>query len=273
MTFSFYSHYNSQQSDLGTNDTIPHFNPLTITSFLTTLTMSVTSPNQKSKPRARPLRKRSTTGLSSHLNPDQLEPLLIALCAFSDDADVVAMASEFDGLAAHYREHGAENCRAELANAVALLSASLNTSDLPTLLVYEIHSMIGLIRESQSGPSYAIQPYLKAFWIASAKQDIPREQLAVTLHRLGRAYYLSGNCVQGKILLSKAIQIYEERNMYREPCMAEAKDMLQACEQTIIASKARMSSSIASMRSMRGGFRPLSLIKEEQETSERRSSH
>jgi hypothetical protein len=228
--------------------------------------MSVISPNQKAKTRARPLRKRSTTGLSSHLNPDQLEPLLIALCAFSEDADVVAMASEFTGLATQYREYGAESCQDELSNAVALLSASLNTPDLPTLIVYDIHSMIGLIRESQSGPSSSIQSFLKAFWIASATQDIPQEQLALTLHRLGRAYYLSGNCMQGKILLAKSIQIYEEHNLYREPCMAEAKEMLQSCEEKIKASSTRWSS-------MRVGFRQLSLIKEERETSERRSSH
>jgi hypothetical protein len=228
--------------------------------------MSVISPNQKPKTRARPMRKRSTTGLSSHLNPDQLEPLLIALCTFSDDTDVVAMASEFTGLAAHYRDYGAESCQDELSNALALLSASLNTPDLPTLLVYDIHSMIGLIRESQSKPSSSIQSLLKAFWIASATQDIPQEQLALTLHRLGRAYYLSGNCMQGKILLAKSIQIYEEHNMHREPCMAEAKEMLQACEQKIKASSTRWSS-------MRDDFRQLPLIKEEQESCERRSSH
>jgi hypothetical protein len=226
---------------------------------------TISSPHQKAKTRARPMRKRSTTGLSSHLNPDQLEPLLTALCALSEDADVVAMASEFIGLAAHYRDHGADTCQDELSNAVALLSASLNTPDLPTLIVYDIHSMIGLIREHQSGPSSSIQSYLKAFWIASATQDIPQEQLALTLHRLGRAYYLSGNGMQGKILLAKSIQIYEEQNMYREPCMAEAKEMLQACDQKLEASSMRWSS-------MRGDFRRLSLIKEEQETSERRSS-
>jgi hypothetical protein len=212
------------------------------------------------------MRKRSTMGLSSHLNPDKLEFLLTALCAFSEDADVVAMASEFAGLAVHYREHGAESCQDELSNAVALLSASLNTSDLPTLIVYDIHSMIGLIREAQSEPSSSIQSYMKAFWIASATQETPQEQLALTLHRLGRAYYLSGNCMQGKILLAKSIQIYEEHNLYREPCMAEAKEMLQVCEHKIKASSTRWSS-------MRGDFRQLSLIKEERETSERPSSH
>jgi hypothetical protein len=234
--------------------------------MLTTLTMSITnSPNQKTKTRTRPMRKRSATGLSSNLNPDQLEPLLQALCAFSEDADVVAMASEFAGLAARCREYGAESCQDELSNAVALLSASLSTSNLPTLIVYDIHSMIGLIRESQAGTSSAIQPYLKAFWIASATEDIPQEQLALTLHRLGRAYHLSGNCEQGKSLLARAIQIYEECNLHREPCMTEAKEMIQECEQTIKASKTRWSS-------MRLDFRQLSLIKEEQETSERRSS-
>jgi tetratricopeptide (TPR) repeat protein len=226
------------------------------------------SPNQKTKTRARPSRKRSSTGTSSSLNPEQLEPLLQALCAFSDDADVVAMASEFAGLAAQYREHGAESCQDELSNAVALLSASLSTPNLPTLIIYDIHSQIGLIRESQTGPSPAIQAYLKAFWIASATEDIPQQQLALTLHRLGRAYYLSGNFEQGKSLLARAIQIYEEYNLHREPCMTEAKEMIEECEQTIKDSKRSMIWS-----SMRGGFGRLSLIKEEQETSERRSSH
>jgi hypothetical protein len=250
-------------------DTTPHLHSLpTNTSILPYyfITMSITnSPNQKSKTRARPLRKRSSTGLSSNLNPEQLEPLLQALCEFSEDADVVAMASDFSGLAAHYRERGAESYQAELSNAIALLSASLSTVNLPTLVVYDIHSMIGLIRESQAGPSSAIHSYLKAFWIASATENFPQEQLALTLHRLGRAYLLSGNSQQGKSLVTRAIQIYEEYNLYREPCMAEAKEMMQECEQTIKASKLMGSS-------LRGGFRRLSLIKEEQETSERRSS-
>jgi hypothetical protein len=226
------------------------------------------SPNMKSKTRPRPMRKLSYTGLSSNLNPDQLERLLQALCAFSDDADHVAMASEFAGLAARYREHGAESCQDELSNAVALLSASLSASpDLPTLIVYDIHSLIGLIRELQAGHSAPIQSYLKAFWIASATEDIPQEQLALTLHRLGRAYRLGGNCEQGKILLAKAIQIYEEYNLYREPCMAEAKEMMQECEQ-----RTKASEMTPPWSSMRGGFRRLSLIKEEQDPSDRRCS-
>jgi hypothetical protein len=237
------------------------------TYFHTTFTMSITlSPNQKSKTRTRPSRKRSSTGLSSHLNPEQLEPLLQGLCAFSDDPDVVAMASEFTGLAAHYHERGAESCQDELSNAVALLSASLMVNNLPTLIVYDIHSQIGLIRESQTGPSSAIQSYLKAFWIASATEDIPPVQVALTIHRLGRAYHLNGNWEQGKSLLARAIQIYEEHNLSREPCMTEAQEMIRECEQAIKNSKMKWSS-------LRFGFGQLSLIKEEQEYSERRFSH
>lgn len=210
--------------------------------------------------------KITTAGLSANLNPEHLERLLQALCSFSKDSDLIAMGSEFAGLAAHYREYGAKSCQDELSNAIALLSASLSASpDLPTLIVYDIHSLIGLIREGQAGPSAAIQHYLKALWIASSTEEIPREQLALTLHRLGRAYGRSGNSRQGKSLLAKAIQIYEVCNLHREPCMAEAKEMMQECELAIKASERAWSS-------LRGGFRRLSFIEEEQESSERRVS-
>lgn len=226
--------------------------------------MSITTlSTQKSKTGPRPMRKSSASGLSVDLNPEQLETLLQALCDFSDDVDLVGMASEFEGLAARYRAYGRDSCQDELANAVILLSSSLSVMpNLPTLIVYDIHSLIGLIREHQGGASSAIQPLLKAFWIASSTEDIPDEQLAVTLHRLGRAYGESGNCSQGKSLLVKAIQIYEKKNLYREPCMEEATQKLEEFEVVL---KAESWSSLSTQ-----GFRRLSLIQEEQETVEQR---
>lgn len=219
----------------------------------------------KAKTRPRPMRKNSASGLSVNLNPEKLECLLLALCALSDNSDLAAMASMFEGLAVRYRKQGRQGCQAELLNVVALLSSSLSTlPDLSTLMVYDIHSQIGLIREFQKGPSSAIQPYLKAFWIASATEDISEEILAITLHRLGRVYGASGNCLQGKSLLLKAIQIYEKKNLFKEPCMAEAKETLVEYE-VVIKAESRSSLSMS-------GIRRLSLIVEEQEICERRVS-
>jgi tetratricopeptide (TPR) repeat protein len=165
------------------------------------------------------------------LDPDQLERLLCqALLRRTKDSEIVALISEFKGLGARCHSQGLESCQDELNNAATMLAISLSALPaLPAQLVLEVHSAIGLIYEAQGQYTSAIQSYLRAFWVASATTNIPQEQLARVLHRLGKAYGLSGNYQIGRSLLEKAIEIYEKEHLDKESCK-EAEEALKVLD-------------------------------------------
>lgn len=162
------------------------------------------------------------------LDPDQLERLLCqAFFRHTKDVELVALVSEFEGIGARCHSQGLGSCQDELNNAATMLVISLSASPaLPAQLVLDVHSAIGLIREAQGQYTSAIQWYLRAFWVASAKTDIPQQELGRVLHRLGKAYGLSGNYQMGRSLLEKAIEIYEKAHLDKESCMEEAEEAL-----------------------------------------------
>jgi tetratricopeptide (TPR) repeat protein len=166
--------------------------------------------------------RNKTSTSSVGLDPDELERLLCqTLLRFTRDAELVALISEFEGLGARCHLQGLESCQDELNNAATVLVISLSASPaLPAQLVLEVHSAIGLIREAQGQYTSAIQSYLRAFWVASAITNIPQEELGRVLHRLGKAYGLSGNYQRGRSLLEKAIEIYEKAHLDKESCKA-----------------------------------------------------
>jgi tetratricopeptide (TPR) repeat protein len=157
------------------------------------------------------------------LDPNRLERLLCqALLRRTKDAELVALISDFEGLGARCHSQGLESCQDELNNAATMLTISLSSSPaLPAQLVLEVHSAIGLIHEAQGQYTSAIQSHLRAFWVASAITNIPQEDLGCILHRLGKAYSLSGNYKIGRSLLEKAIEIYEKEHLDKESCEAE----------------------------------------------------
>jgi tetratricopeptide (TPR) repeat protein len=160
------------------------------------------------------------------LDVDRLEQLLChTLLRYTNDVDLVTLISKFEGLAARCHLQGLESCHDELINAATMLAISLSASPvLPALIVYEVHSAIGLIREAQGQYTCAIQSYLKAFWVASATSKIPQEELGCVLHRLGKAYGRSGKYQKGMILLEEAIGIYEKAHLNKEKCVEEARE-------------------------------------------------
>jgi tetratricopeptide (TPR) repeat protein len=173
-----------------------------------------------------------TSTFSVGLDPDQLERLLCQdLLRGTEDAELVALISEFEGLGARCHLRGLEGCQEELNNAATMLAISLSASPaLPPQLVFEVHSAIGLICETQGRYASAIQSYLRAFWVASATTNIPQEELGRVLHRLGIAYGLSGKYQCGRSLLEKAIEIYEKEHLEKESCMLQAGEALKVLD-------------------------------------------
>jgi tetratricopeptide (TPR) repeat protein len=165
------------------------------------------------------------------LDPNRLERLLCqALLRRTKDAELVALISDFEGLGARCHSRGVESCQDELNNAATILTIALSASPaLPAQLVIEVHSAIGLIHEAHGQYTSAIQSHLRAFWVASATSNIPQEELGRVLHRLGKAYGLSGNYQIGRSLLEKAIEIYEKEHLDKESCK-EAEEALKVLD-------------------------------------------
>jgi tetratricopeptide (TPR) repeat protein len=167
--------------------------------------------------------RNKTSTFSVGLNPDQLERLLYqAVLRRIKDAELVALISEFEGLGARCHSQGLESCQDELNNASTVLAICLDALPaLPSQLVLQVHSTIGLICETQGQYSSAIQSYLRAFWVVSATSNIPQEQLGCVLHRLGKAYGLSGNYQMGRCLIEQATKMYKKAHLDKESCMEE----------------------------------------------------
>jgi tetratricopeptide (TPR) repeat protein len=182
--------------------------------------------------------RNKTSAFSAGLDPDRLERLLCqTLLRHTKDAELVALISEFEGLGARCHSQGLERCQNDLNNAATMLAISLSSAfsrQLPAQLVLEVHSAIGLIREAQGQHASAIQSHLRAFWVASATTNIPQEELGRVLHRLGKAYGLSGKYQTGRSLLEKAIEIYEKEHLDKESCMEEAGEALKALDCVIV---------------------------------------
>jgi tetratricopeptide (TPR) repeat protein len=174
-----------------------------------------------------------TPSFSVGLDPDQLERLLCqTLLQRTKDAEHMVLISDFEGLGARCHLQGLEGCQDELNNAATMLAISLSSESpaLPPQLVFEVHSAIGLICDAQGHYPSAIQSHLRAFWVASATTDIPQEELGRVLHRLGKAYGLSGKHQKARTLLEKAIEIYGNTFVYKDPCMEEAGKALKGLD-------------------------------------------
>jgi len=211
------------------------------------------------------MRKNSYSSLSVDLDLEVLERFLrLSIRHYTEDRELAATAeAQFAGLAERCRSQGLERCRDDLINVASVLDAFLSSSpSLPAAVVYEVHSLMGLVRVALKQHSVAIQSYMKALWIASATEDIPQEQLAVTLHRLGKAYGDSTirNYGEASFLLTKAIQMYDRAHFHKDHrCVLDARQTLESVQESYKESKNQEAPS--SLRS----FGRLSYIQEEPE--------
>ena len=211
------------------------------------------------------MRKHSNSSLSVDLNLDCLERFLRRTVRhYSEDRELAATAeAQFAGIAEHCRSRGLEHCKDDLSNVASVLDTFVSSSpSLPAAIVYEVHSLMGLVRVALKQHSVAVKSYMKALWFASATEDIPQEQLAVTLHRLGKAYgdTTIGRYGEASYLLTKALDIYERAHVHKDHhCVVDARQTLESVQEKFKKSKKREARS--SLRS----FGRLSFIQEEPE--------
>ena len=163
------------------------------------------------------------------------------IASFSSDADLATSAvAQFEVLCAHFAEEEdqrLEACHEELDNCVVILSSFLagaseqqdrQRQPIPSAVILEAHSLIGCIHESLHHHKLAVLSYLKALWIASATADgLPSELLAVTMHRLGRAYSSTGAYAEARSLLQKAVTEYAQAGVHRNHAVVvDARELL-----------------------------------------------
>jgi hypothetical protein len=155
---------------------------------------------------------------------------------YCDDLDLIRSAKkESIGLAERMERTTRQHHDAAVAlNVIEILQAFMNASPrLPTELVYEAHCYIGLLWIKQSSSSSnnkkasiaaAQCSFTKALWIVSsailddcsttttttASRTVSREQVALTMHRLGRLEGERGNYGEAIALVEKALDKYEQ---------------------------------------------------------------
>lgn len=173
--------------------------------------------------------RKGASSLSLGLNLDRLQVVLRSVVAkYTDDEDLASMAiSECDAITHRSRQDRILR-NDDLYNIMNVLEAFLSSSStLPALVVFEVHSLIGLLSAEQKKYSSAIQSYMKALWMAASADNIPEEELAVTLHRLGKAYGELANHLEAKNLLEKALKVYEKVNVRKDhPCVVDARSAM-----------------------------------------------
>lgn len=219
------------------------------------------------------MKKHSSSVLNCGLDLDQLERFLrFTLPRYCTDVELATMSTEtFDGLARRCSSNGPDARCNDLMNAATVMDTFIRVSPaLPISVVFETHSLIGLTRESVGEYTMSTLAFMKALWIASsAPEEVIRPLfLAVTLHRLGRAYGLSGNSEEAKYLLLKACDHYNRANVGKDhPCLLDAKNELDVYE-------GRCAKAAPERSSLPPKIKRLSLIEEEPELShERRLSY
>mmetsp|Transcript_14258 Transcript_14258/g.18618 ORF Transcript_14258/g.18618 Transcript_14258/m.18618 type:complete len:237 (-) Transcript_14258:1780-2490(-) len=201
--------------------------------------------NRLSSPLGRSGRKLYHNTLTVGLNRDRLEHFLCnELGLYCKDERLCKLARiSFNGLSHRIRSVGLENSQEELSNAVVVLVSFLNsTQSLPACIVYETHSFLGLVKSAQRNNQAAKMHFLKALWIingassSTTEGEIPREQLAVVLHRLGRAYASCRHFRETEGLIQKALASYSANGVPNDhTCVVEANQILAEAKEAIAA--------------------------------------
>jgi tetratricopeptide (TPR) repeat protein len=138
--------------------------------------------------------------------------------------------------------------RQNMEDVAVILSAFMDSSspNLPTSVVYQVHSFMGLISLARQDNEAALSSFTKALWIVvnATNNEIPQEQQAVTVQRMGMVYGASGQYREASNLLRKAMAIYEKTNIGTDhDCIRDARkamiefDLLQKSSKSLMPEK------------------------------------
>ena len=190
-------------------------------------------------------RRRSRRDLSLVLSLDRLGRLLLeTLPNYTADSALATIAADrYAQITEHLDdkttqgvsgEELAEHFRNELSLIEEVLGAfimSLN-ADVPAVVVFEVHFLRGLMQEELRRNQLAVLSYTKALWIASAAtSEVPKLQLILTMHHLGKVYGATGNYDMAVDLLDKVLVEYENLQLpSQHSCLVDAKAFLQNLE-------------------------------------------
>lgn len=216
---------------------------------------------------------------SADLSVDDLGRFLRqTIHTFALDSDLTSSARiHCDALLHRLSQDGnnVESCREELDNCVSILYSFLASSgehgkEFPSLVVFEAHSLMGCMQHILKQHKLASISFLRALWIASATPNVPAELLAITLHRLGRAYTETGLYVEAHQVLQKALAEYKIANLHRSHAIVvDATGLLESIDQKL---KLQQRQSLQkSTRRLAASARTLTLIREDA-AAERRGS-
>ncbi|GAX10528.1 hypothetical protein FisN_21Lh235 [Fistulifera solaris] len=177
---------------------------------------------QSSAKRSRPaMRRQSVENLTVGLPLTRLHRLLDETLPQFDRPLAVAAANAYSDLLTR-RDDG----RDDLVRIDDVLSAFLNNNRYKPKaeIIFEVHFLQGMIRDSLYHTEEARMSYTRALWIASCTQSIPQMKLASTLHHLAKTYAQTGNYVEATKLLGKALTEYESCQMSeKHACMEDAR--------------------------------------------------
>lgn len=221
------------------------------------------------------IRRNSFTGVSVELDFSELEQFILHLSTITEDSEIIRTTyAHFRGLSARYNSQSPDIDDAliadELHDVVNMLGAILSSAPgLPSKMVAQVHSFVGLIRAKQKRYVCATQSFLKALWLQTASEETQDLEIAITENRLGLAYGLSGNLPQAISLLEKSLEDYDKAGMKMEhPCTTAAQSALSAFRTL------HLNQNLYTTGTRFGKPRRLSHIQEDRELqSERRLSH
>ena len=161
---------------------------------------------------------------------------------FSSDSDLTRSARFHCEALLHcvsQNEGSMESCREELENCASILSSFLaalgeHGKVVPSTVVFEAHSLMGCMQHILKQHKLASLSFLRALWIASVTPNVPSELLAITLHRLGRAYSETGQYSEAQQILQKALAEYKVANVHRNHAIVvDASCLLVSIEQKL----------------------------------------
>jgi len=135
------------------------------------------------------MRRQSHSSLSIGLTIDRLCRFLChALPRHTKDRELKEMAASAYEQFATLNPEGFSPNREELSQVDDVLAAFVTSSrELPATIVFEVHSLRGLVQEATGQHSEATKSYMKALWIAAgASQEIPQGATCVDDASLGQ---------------------------------------------------------------------------------------
>jgi hypothetical protein len=136
--------------------------------------------------RRRSFSSSTSYNMYSDIDAIELERFLVSL---SSDYVKKLLTLPNGGLSQRLLIKGARSCSEERGHVISILADLVNGENVPARVVYLAHLFTGQMYEAQGQYEAAIRSYLNSTWIATAaKKTITRQELAMTLHRLGTCY-------------------------------------------------------------------------------------